>query len=131
MRAAVARAMLLLAVLIHWLPLPGLAGATRLQRLYGLGALDASTELLLQHRALLFALLSLPLLLALLRRRGALPGAALLLVSDLAFALLALGHWPLGAALQRVWLLDLVSIGLLVGGALLLREHAADSQAWR
>jgi hypothetical protein len=131
MRATVARAMLLLAVLIHWLPLRGIAGAASLERLYGLGALDASTELLMQHRALLFALLSLPLLLAVLRRREALPGAALLLASDVAFALLALGHWPLGAALQRVWLLDLVSIGLLIGGALLLRERAAHSQAWR
>jgi hypothetical protein len=122
--AAVSHAALLLAAMVHWLPLPGLAGAAQLQSLYGLGVLEPSTVLLLQHRALLFPLLSLPLLGALWRRRALLPGAGLLLISDLGFALLALGHWPLGPALQPVWLLDLLSIALLVLGLLLARRPA-------
>jgi len=128
MRAALARGLLIIAVLIHWLPLPGLAGAATLQTLYGLGALDSSTQLLLQHRALMLAQLSLPLCAALLRRGEVLQGAGLLLTSDLAFAAIALTHWPLNAALQRVGLLDLVSIALLTSGALLLRSSPAGGR---
>ena len=108
------RAGLWVAIAIHWLPLPGLLGAGSLKALYALEArVEPAVELLLQHRALLFALLSLPLAFAL-RGRGSLrAGCALLLASDIAFALLCLQHWPLTAALQRVLLFDAVSIVLL------------------
>lgn len=115
-----------LAVAIHWLPLPGLLGADWLASLYALDpGMEPTIELLLQHRALLFALLSLPLAWALLGR-GSLPaGCALLLASDLAFALLCLQHWPLGPALQRVLVFDLVSIALLLAG---LALHGSDAR---
>ncbi|MBE5314291.1 MAG: hypothetical protein H4O13_02695 [Xanthomonadales bacterium] len=115
-----------IAVGIHWLPLPGLLGPASLVSMYGLEApLPPSVALLLQHRALLFALLSLPLALAL-RGHGSLrTGALLLLASDLAFAALCLQHWPLAAGLQRVLLFDLLSIGLLAVGLLLSCRSAA------
>lgn len=115
-----------IAVGIHWLPLPGLLGPANLVPMYGLDApLQPSVALLLQHRALLFALLSLPLALAL-RGHGSLrSGCLLLLGSDLAFAALCLQHWPLNAGPQRVLLFDLLSIALLVVGLLPGCQRAA------
>lgn len=105
------------AIAIHWLPLRGLLGAGSLKALYALEAsIEPAVELLLQHRALLFALLSLPLAFALTGRGSLRAGCALLLASDIAFALLCLQHWPLTAALQRVLLFDAVSIALLLTG---------------
>jgi hypothetical protein len=126
-RSAAARALRLglwLAVAIHWLPLPGLLGAETLASLYAIdSAIEPGVELLLQHRALLFALLSLPLAWALLGR-GSLPaGCALLLASDIAFALLCAQHWPLAPALQRVLVFDLVSIALLLAGLVGVRAQ--------
>lgn len=64
------RAGLWVAIAIHWLPLPGLLGAGSLKALHALElGIEPAVELLLQHRALLFALLSLPLAFAL-RGRG-------------------------------------------------------------
>lgn len=106
-----------LAVAIHWLPLPGVLGADWLASLYALeSGIEPAVELLLQHRALLFALLSLPLVWALLGRGSLRAGCGLLLASDLAFALLCAQHWPLAPALQRVLVFDLVSIALLLAG---------------
>lgn len=124
------RAGLWVAIAIHWLPLPGLLGAGSLKALYALEAsIEPAVELLLQHRALLFALLSLPLAFAL-RGRGSLrAGCALLLASDIAFALLCLQHWPLTAALQRVLLFDAVSIVLLLTG--LVANEARSDQTLR
>ncbi|WP_395789384.1 hypothetical protein [Aquimonas sp.] len=122
--SSTARLGLCLAVLIHWLPLPGVLGGATLRQLYGLGSLDPGMELLLQHRALMFALLSAPLLLALWRRSACGGAVVLLLSSDIGFLALAALHWPLDAALQRVLLFDLASITLLLlGGAGLGRRQ--------
>ncbi|SDD36615.1 hypothetical protein [Aquimonas voraii] len=111
------RAGLWVAIAIHWLPLPGLLGADSLRTLYALAAsIEPAVELLLQHRALLFALLSLPLAFALNGRGSLRAGCALLLASDIAFALLCLQRWPLSPALQRVLLFDVASIALLLIG---------------
>jgi hypothetical protein len=116
-RMITVKAGLWLAVGIHWLPLPGLLGADSLRTLYALaGSIEPAVELLLQHRALLFALLSLPLAFALNGRGSVRAGCALLLASDIAFALLCLQHWPLSPALQRVLLFDAASIVLLLIG---------------
>lgn len=117
-------------VIVHCLPLPGLLGAALLQRLYAIeGELPATIELLLQHRALLFALLSVPLARALMGHGPLRSGCLLLLASDLAFALLCLQHWPVDAALQRVLLFDLASI--LVLGAALAFDAVAGLHALR
>ena len=125
--ALAARRGLCLAALIHWLPLPGVLGDATLRQLYGLGSIDPGMELLLQHRALMFALLSAPLLLALWRRSACAGAVVLLLSSDLGFLLLAAVQWPLDAALQRVLMFDLISIALLSLGAAGLRSRQPAS----
>ena len=122
--AALTTAALLLAALIHLLPLPGLLGAGTLQTLYGLPAPDPASELLLRHRAWMFGLFGLALVLAVWRPEWRNPAVSLVLLSDLGFLLLALiPTSSLNAALQRVLIFDLVSIALLV--VVLLLNHGA------
>ena len=89
-------------------------GTEMLQRLYGLGAMDAAVELLLRHRAVSFGLLGVLLLAAWPIRALRLPASLLVLASDLAFLGLALAGWPATPALLRVAAFDAVSILLLL-----------------
>ena len=107
------------AALIHLLPLPGLLGGPGLQSLYGLPLLDPAGELLLRHRALMFALDAALLLWAVRAPALRLPAIELTLVSDIGFLLLGLGGLPPG--LLRVALFDGVSILLLATAATCLR----------
>ena len=101
------------AAMIHLLPLPGLLGTTQLQQLYGLGDLDPASELLLRHRAWMFALFA-ALLISATRVCPLRPAAiALTLLSDLGILLLALGG-PLPPSLERVLLFDLLSLAVLL-----------------
>jgi hypothetical protein len=50
-------AALLIAGIIHLLPIPGVLGAAKLGRLYGITVSDPNTAILLQHRAVLFGVL--------------------------------------------------------------------------
>ncbi len=101
------------AAIIHLLPLPGLLGAAQLQSLYGLVDLDPASELLLRHRAWMFALFA-ALLISATRVCPLRPAAiALTLLSDLGFLLLALGG-PLPPSLERVLLFDLLSLAVLL-----------------
>lgn len=112
---------LALAALIHLAPLPGLLGAPQLQVLYGLGEIDATSLVLLRHRALMFALFGV-LLLAAIRMPALRPASiAVVLVSDIGFLLLALGA-AMPAGLQRIALGDGVSIMLLLIAAMELRR---------
>jgi hypothetical protein len=117
---------LLVAALVHLLPLPGLLGAAQLQSLYGLGALDADLELLLRHRALVFGLMGVALLLAVWRPKLRAQAAAFVLASDLGFALLALTHPALQPPLQRVLAFDLASIACLLLAWRLGRPQTRD-----
>ncbi len=104
---------LALAAIIHLLPLPGLFGAAQLQSIYGLADLEPASELLLRHRAWMFALFG-GLLIAASRLRPLRPAAiTVTLLSDLGFLLLALGG-PLSPALGRVVYFDVLSIALLL-----------------
>ena len=58
---------LLTTALIHALPLLGLTGGARLATLYGITDLDASLEILLRHRAVLFGMLGVYFLVAAVR----------------------------------------------------------------
>ena len=107
------RAGLLVAALIHLLPLAGVLGAERLQALYGIAVQGPDLAILLRHRAVLFGLLGAFLLLA--AFRPALQGLALVagLASVLSFLALAWATPGHNAALARVVVADWVALAAL------------------
>lgn len=120
-RESVLLGCLWLAALIHLLPLAGVSGGSRLQALYGLAPIiDPGVDLLLRHRAVLFGVLGMGLVIASLRPDWRLPSIALVLLSDLAFLGLAWSTPTLPPALTRVVHFDLVAV-VALGLALLCR----------
>ena len=104
---------LLIAALIHLLPVSGVLGAGRLEVLYGVRIDDPNLLLAMRHRAVLFGLLG-----GLLGVAAFLPGLrgmALVagLVADGAFVVLAAGS-PVNPAMRRVLVADVVSLVCLV-----------------
>lgn len=118
-------AALALAALIHLLPLPGLLGGAALAQLYALPPPDPASELLLRHRAWMFAL-DAALLLWAIRQPALRPAAiALTLASDLGFLALCAGGLPAG--LLRVAALDALSILALALATVLLRGESRSA----
>jgi hypothetical protein len=107
-------ALLLVAGLIHLLPLAGVLGGERLNALYGLALDEPNLQILMRHRAVLFGLLGALLVAAALR--PGLRGLALLggLVSVLSFLLLAWSAPLYNEALQRVVVADWVALACLL-----------------
>lgn len=111
------RLLLLATALIHLAPAVGVSGATALNRLYGLTLTDPNLLLLLQHRALLFALIGLPALIAIVRTAWRLPVMIAALSSVAGFLLLALmadARWP--PAIRQVMLIDAGLLPFLIAG---------------
>ena len=107
---------LILVAIIHALPLLGVGGGARLATLYGIADMDASLEILMRHRAVLFGLLAAFLAYAAFKpelHALALLGATVSVVSFLAFALLTGGY---NAAVATVVKVDAVAAVLLVLG---------------
>ncbi|MGB2818911.1 MAG: phosphopantetheine adenylyltransferase [Burkholderiaceae bacterium] len=107
---------LLIAGLIHLLPVPGVMGAAALTRLYGIEVVDPNTSILLQHRALLFGVLGVLMLGAI-----AVPGLrvavlAVALCSAASFIVVALWVGGYNAAIARVVTADVVASILLAAG---------------
>jgi hypothetical protein len=105
---------ILVAGVIHLLPLSGVLGPTRLEALYGISFTEPNLRILMQHRAVLFGLLGAFLLLSLLRPAWQLPAVVMGLLSAAAFIGVA---WQVGeynALLRRVVLADVVAIAALV-----------------
>lgn len=121
-------AALALAALIHLAPLPGLLGAAQLQSLYGLDQIDASTEFLLRHRALMFGLDGALLLAALVRPHLRMTAIVLTLASDIGFLALA-ATTTLSPQLLRVAVFDGVSILALSAALVLLLATPAATPA--
>lgn len=113
---------LVLAAVIHALPLAGVLGAGKLLQLYGVPVADPNTELLLRHRAVLFGLLA-----ALLGYAAFRPDLhRIALVAGLASVVSYLGLWAAmagtNAALAVVARVDGVALVLLlVAGAVHLK----------
>jgi len=104
---------LLITALIHALPLLGLTGGARLANLYGIADMDASLEILLRHRAVLFGLLAAFLVYAAFNRdlHGiALVGASISVVAFLALAITAGGYNQAVATVVKVDLLAAVAL---------------------
>ncbi|SDH47356.1 hypothetical protein SAMN05216603_109140 [Pseudomonas benzenivorans] len=107
-------ALLILAGIIHLLPLAGVLGAERLAALYGLSFQEPNLLLLMRSRAVLFGLLGALLVYAALR--PALQPIALFggLVSVLSFLCLAWSSPGYNAALGRVVIADRVALAALL-----------------
>lgn len=122
----VVSAMLVVAGIIHLLPLSGVLGAERLSALYGIPFDEPNLAILMRHRAVLFGLLGLFLGYAAFRPQL----QALALVAG--FASVASFLWIAGStagyntALARVFTADLVALACLVvaaGGWAYLRRR--------
>jgi len=107
---------LLIAGIIHLLPIPGVLGAATLGRLYGITVSDPNTAILLQHRALLFGVLGVLMLAAIpfpfLRVTALLVG----LFSAASFIVVALWVGNYGAEINRVVIADEIAVLLLAAG---------------
>lgn len=102
---------------IHLLPIMGVTGAAALARLYGLTISDPNLLILLQHRAVLFAIVGLLQFAAVFRvewRPLALAVGAVSVVSFLAVALLVGGY---NAEIARVVWADVLALLLLAVAA--------------
>ena len=95
-------AALIIAAVIHLLPVPGVLGRARLQALYGVSLDDPNLVLLMQHRAVLFGLLGLYLLYAAFTPAQQPLAFIAGWVSVLSFLLLARANEPQNSAIRRV-----------------------------
>jgi len=103
---------------IHALPAVAALAPSRLVSLYNLSPDDATTLTLLQHRAVLFGLLSAASVLAIFRADVRGPVLTALLISMASFAVMALLHNTATTSLSKIFYSDL--IGLLVGSVALV-----------
>jgi hypothetical protein len=124
-------ATLILAGIIHLLPLAGLAGPQRLSALYGIAVTDPNLDLLLRHRAVLFGLLGAFCIAAAFMPQFQAAAFVAAFVSAGSFLLLA---WQVGgtggvnAQVFKVVVADIVAVALLiVGAATLLWSRRAAS----
>jgi hypothetical protein len=109
-------ATLVVAAIIHLLPLSGVLGSERLAALYGLNVSEPNLAILMRHRAVLFGLLG--AFLAIAAFRPALQSMAFTagLVSVASFLWLA---WSIGgynAQIARVVTADVIALAFLVVG---------------
>ena len=106
--------LLLVAGIIHLLPLAGVLGGERLNALYGLALDEPNLQILMRHRAVLFGLLG-----ALLVAAAFIPGLRTLallggLLSVISFLLLAWSAPLYNEALRRVVVADWVALACLL-----------------
>jgi hypothetical protein len=111
-------AMLVLVGVIHLLPLSGLLGSERLASLYGIQFNEPNLEILMRHRAVLFALLGAFMVFAALNPAYQTLAFIAGFISVASFLYLA---WSVGGyneQVGRVFIADVVAlVGLIVGGA--------------
>ena len=107
---------LFVSALIHLLPVSGVTGAGALRRLYAIEVVDANTSILLRHRALLFGLLGVVMLVAIGVPSIRVPVMAAALFSAASFIVVAMWVGGYNAALSRVIAADAVVSALLAAG---------------
>lgn len=109
---------LLVSGIIHLIPVYGVSGSAALTQLYGIEVVDSNVAILLQHRALLFGILGLLMLLAI-----ALPSIRITvlvtgLLSAASFIVVAMWVGDYNPAISRVIRADAVASALLAAGLL-------------
>jgi hypothetical protein len=107
---------LVLAGLIHLLPLAGVLGAGRVETLYGVSIEGADMAILMRHRAALLGTLGGFMVVAAFIRAWRLPALLVGLVSASSFLWLATATGGYGAPLARVVAADWIALGALVVG---------------
>ncbi len=107
---------LLVAGIIHLLPVPGVMGASTLARLYGIEVNDPNTAILLQHRALLFAVLGVLMLSAIALPWLRVTVLSVALFSAASFIVVAMAVGGYNPAVGRVVVADVVASALLAAG---------------
>ena len=107
---------LLVAGLIHLLPVSGVTGAAALTRMYGVEIPDPNTSILLQHRALLFAVLALLMFGAIAVPSLRVTVLTVALFSAGSFIAVALSVGNYNAAIARVVTADVIASIFLVAG---------------
>jgi hypothetical protein len=120
---------LIIAAIIHLLPLPGVLGSERLAALYGLDVSEPNLAILMRHRAVLFGLLG--VFLAIAAFRPAWQPAAFVAgsISVVSFLWLAWSTGHYNAQIARVVAADVIAlIGLIIGaGAYLWLQRSAPA----
>jgi hypothetical protein len=109
---------LIVAAIIHLLPLVGVLGNERLAALYGIDAADPNLSILMRHRAVLFGLLGVFLGIAAFRPGWQAAAFVAALVSVVSFLLLAWTTGGYNALIGRVVTADLVALVALLAGAI-------------
>ena len=104
---------LLIAGVIHLLPLPGVLGPGHLARLYGVAVSDPNTAILLQHRALLFGLLGALMLIAIPLPSLRIVALSMGFVSAASFIGVAVWVGNFNAEINRVLMADVIASMLL------------------
>lgn len=107
---------LLVAGIIHLLPVPGVMGVSTLSRLYGIEANDPNTAILLQHRALLFGVLGVLMLSAIALPWLRVTALTVALFSATSFIVVAMAVGGYNPAIGRVVVADVVASVLLAAG---------------
>ncbi len=114
--------------LIHLLPLAGITGAAAIERLYGMRITEPDLLIVLRHRALLFGLLGMCLLIAPFRPAWQLPVLAIAVVSAAGFVILALLTEGYSQAIWRVVIADCIALATLgLAAAVIWAERAGKA----
>jgi apolipoprotein N-acyltransferase len=109
--------MLVIVAIIHLLPLSGVFGSERLTSLYGISFDEPDIAILMRHRAVLFGLLGLFLLVAAFTPRFQVAAFVVGFVSVVSFLWLAASVGGYNAAIGRVFTADIIALVCLVVGA--------------
>ena len=107
---------LVVAAVIHLLPLSGVLGSERLAALYGISFEEHNIEILMRHRAVLFGLLGVFLMYAAFNTVLHLPALAVGMVSVISFLYIAKSVGGYNSEISRVFTADLMALACLVLG---------------
>jgi apolipoprotein N-acyltransferase len=110
-------AMLVIVAIIHLLPLSGVIGSERLANLYGMSFDEPNISILMRHRAVLFGLLGLFMLVAAFKPPLQVAAFVIGFVSVVSFLWLASSVGGYNASIGRVFAADVVALVCLVVGA--------------
>jgi hypothetical protein len=122
----IVKAALILAGVIHLIPLSGVLGPAQLSRLYGVVIDDPNVIVMLRHRAVLFGLVGSGFIAAAFVPAMIWPGIIAGLVATLSFIALAWTAPSINAELTRVVIADWIVVAALVAAAgIMLLDRAA------